>query len=168
MKIFHTENEKNKVYVQMNDLIYLNETDIPIPASIFIKVFSGITIVTDENRFDFVEFEKQEEIEFFRGLDWIIDYDEYITLSDDELEARAQQICSQMGKIATQFNGMSEEARRNNIHLKQDYELKEYMLLYCSEIYALRNGKVSMPLPNFVPNPYEKPTKRKLFRKPKK
>ena len=38
MKVFHTENGKEIVYVQMQDIMYLsNETDIPIPATIFTK-----------------------------------------------------------------------------------------------------------------------------------
>ena len=40
MKLFHTENGKETVYVQMQDLMYLHQSDMPIPASIFTKVFS--------------------------------------------------------------------------------------------------------------------------------
>ena len=52
MKIFNTENGVKKVYVQMNDIMMLNQTDMPIPTSIYEKVFTGI--VDDSNRMDFV------------------------------------------------------------------------------------------------------------------
>ena len=69
MKIFHTENGKEVVYVQMQDIMYLsNETDIPIPVTIFTKVFAGVTIVDDSNRFKFVKFDDEHEVEFFKNL----------------------------------------------------------------------------------------------------
>ena len=49
---------ENAVYVQKNDIAYLNQTDLPIPASIFMKVFgNGIVIIDDSNRFEFEKFE---------------------------------------------------------------------------------------------------------------
>ena len=73
MKIF----KDNSVYVQKNDMVYLNQTDIPIPASIFMKVFgNGITIIDERNRYEFVKFEAPEEVEFFQNQDWIVDYNE--------------------------------------------------------------------------------------------
>ena len=54
MKIFVND----KVYVQKNDLAYLmrGAGDISIPISIINKVFGDIFIVTDENRYEFIEF----------------------------------------------------------------------------------------------------------------
>ena len=40
MKLFHTENGKETVYVQMEDMMRLNQSSIPIPVSIFEKVFT--------------------------------------------------------------------------------------------------------------------------------
>ena len=63
-----------KVYVQKNDIAYLNQTDLPIPASIFMKVYgNGIVIIDDRNRYEFIEFTAPKEIEFFKKLDWMID-----------------------------------------------------------------------------------------------
>lgn len=78
MKVFHTENGKEAVYVQMQDIMYLsNETDMPIPASIFTKIFTGVTIVTDTNRFEFVKFDDEHEVKFFKDIEFIIDFDQY-------------------------------------------------------------------------------------------
>ena len=66
MKLFHTENGKEKVYVQMQDIMYLNQSDMPIPASIYTKVVTGVTIVDNSNRFDFVSFDEEHEVKFFR------------------------------------------------------------------------------------------------------
>jgi len=56
MKIITSE----AVYVQKNDIGFLNQTDLPIPASIFMKVFgNGVTIIDNSNRFEFVKFEEK-------------------------------------------------------------------------------------------------------------
>ena len=65
MKIFRKEDGIEKVYVQMNDMIYVNNLVSSIPATIFIKVFGhGITIIDDSNRFDFVSFDLQQLLLF--------------------------------------------------------------------------------------------------------
>ena len=84
MKLFHTENGKEVVYVQMQDIIYLNQRDLPIPVSIYLKVFKGVTIVNDSNRFDFVRFDEENEVSFFRSLEFVIDYDKYKDLTDEQ------------------------------------------------------------------------------------
>ena len=72
-------------YVQKNDIAFLTQTDRAIPASIFMKVFgNGIVIIDDSNRYEFVEFEAPEEIEFFKSIDWMIDYNEVKDLSEGE------------------------------------------------------------------------------------
>jgi hypothetical protein len=56
MKLFHTENGKETVYVQMEDMMRLNQSSIPIPVSIFEKVFTpGIIYVNSSNRFNSVQ-----------------------------------------------------------------------------------------------------------------
>lgn len=58
------------VYVQMNDIAYLNSLDLPIPASIYMKAFGmgGIAIINDMNRYDFIKFEEKSEIQYFKIL----------------------------------------------------------------------------------------------------
>ena len=60
----------NSVYVQKNDFVYLNESDLSIPVSIFMKVFGkGVTIINDGNRYDFIKFDEESEIEYFKAID---------------------------------------------------------------------------------------------------
>ena len=165
MKLFHTENGKEAVYVQMQDIMYLsNETDMPIPATIFEKVFSGVTIVTDANRFDFVKFEEEHEIEFFRELDFVIDFDQYKDLTDEQLEEEAQKLGTKANDIAEKWNAMTEDERRKNGSLYGEHRNIGYMINFLSEIYAVKHRKRSMPFPDFVKLP-EKPKKSFFKRK---
>lgn len=101
MKLFHTENGKETVYVQLQDIVQLNQSNIPIPASIYTKVFSAsVTIVNDSNRFNFVKFTEKHEVIFFKELDFIIDYDQYKNFTDEQLEEEGQKLVKKKNEIA--------------------------------------------------------------------
>ena len=103
----------DSAYVQKNDISYLNSSDLPIPASIFMKVFgNGVTIINDSNRYDFVKFDEESEIEYFKDLDWMIDYNQVKDLSEDEMIKLAESIGEERDGIANSFNSMSEEERK--------------------------------------------------------
>ena len=153
MKLFHTENGKETVYVQMQDIMQLNQSDMPIPESIYTKVFTGITIVNDSNRFDFVSFDEAHEVKFFRELEFIIDYDQYKELTDEQLGEKGQKLVMKANEIAEKWNSMSSDEREQNSNLFQEHENIEYMLNFLSEIYAIKHGKRSMPFPDFVKLP---------------
>ena len=167
MKVFHTENGKEAVYVQMQDIMYLsNETDTPIPTTIFTKVFTGVTIVNDSNRFEFVRFDEEHEVKFFRDLEFIIDFDQYKALSDEQLEDEAQKFGAKANEIAKKWNGMTKEERKQNGSLYDTHRNLGYMINFLSEIYAIKHGKRTMPFPDFVKMP-EKPKKKPFFKRKK-
>lgn len=165
MKLFHTENGKEVVYVQMQDIMHLNQSDLPIPASIYTKVFTGVTIVNDSNRFDFVRFDEEHEVRFFRDLEFVIDYDKYKDLTDEHLEEEGQKLAVKANEIAEKWNNMSEEERKQNSNLLQEHENLGYMLNFLSEIYAVKHRKRKMPFPEFVQVPKAK--RKPFFRKNK-
>ena len=150
MKLFHTENGKEVVYVQMQDIMHLNQSDLPIPASIYIKVFTGITIVDDSNRFDFVRFDEEHEVSFFRDLEFVIDYEKYKDLTDEQLKEEGKKLAVKANEIAEKWNNMSEEERKQNTNLLQEHKNLGYMLNFLSEIYAVKHHKKKMPFPEFV------------------
>ena len=153
MKLFHTENGKEVVYVQMQDIMHLNQSDLPIPASIYTKVFTGVTIVDDSNRFDFVRFDEEHEVSFFRDLEFVIDYDKYKDLTDEQLEEESKKLVVKANEIAKKWNDMSKGKRKQNTNLLQEHENIGYMLNFLSEIYAIKHRKRKMPFPEFVQVP---------------
>lgn len=161
MKLFHTENGREVVYVQMEDIAHLNNTDLPIPASIFTKVFKGVTIVNDSNRFNFVRFDEEHEVKFFKELEFVIDYDKYKDLTDEQIEEKGQEFANKANEIASKWNSMTSEEKQQNKNLLEEYDNLKYMMLFLSEIYAVKHGKRSMPFPEFVKT--SKKPKKKLF-----
>lgn len=166
MKLFHTENGKEAVYVQMQDIMHLNHSDMPIPASIYTKVYTGVVIVDNSNRFNFVKFDEEHEVKFFKELEFVIDYDQYKDLTDEQLKEEYQKLAIKANGIAEKLNAMTPDEIEQNRHLLLEYENLEYMLNFLSEIYAIKHGKREMPFPEFVEMP--KKRKKKLFFKKKK
>ena len=151
MKLFHTENGKEVVYVQMQDIMHLiNQSDLSVPVSIYTKVFTGVTIVNDSNRFDFVRFDEEHEVSFFRDLEFVIDYAKYKDLTDEQLEEEGQKLAVKANEVAKKWNNMSEEEREQNTNLLQEHENLGYMLNFLNEIYAVKHHKREMPFPEFV------------------
>lgn len=144
MKVF----KNDSVYVQNNDLAYLNSTDLGIPASIYMKyIGNGKTITNDNNRYDFIKFDEDSEIEFFKGLDWIIDYNEVKDLSEDEIIKISESIGKEHEEIATSFNSMSrkEQQQHNDLITKCDFlEFKFYSII---DFLWFKQGHISMELP---------------------
>ena len=148
---------KDVAYVQNNDIARLMHSSSMIPASLFDSLFStGCFIVVDENRYDFVEFRNEEDIEFFEGIDWIVDYDELNKLSDEQLEELGNKIVNEQNNIADAYNFMTQFERKKNQHLIEKYEKLEHQLNSISAFALFRRGKIEMTLPEeIIPNKAE-------------
>ena len=48
-------------------------------------VFGDVFIVTDDNRYEFVEFSNPEDVEFFKSCDWIINYHDFDEMAEEEI-----------------------------------------------------------------------------------
>lgn len=165
---------KDAVHVQMNDLMFLHQTDLPIPCSIFLKVFGqGTVIVNDSNRYDFVKFEDEAEIEYFKNLDWIIDYNSVKELDKENINQLVAQIVDEEQKIADKFNNLPENEKVDNFDMVARYEQLEYKQYNLKKFMSFKQGKISMELPESIEYPTDyKPTiknaiKQFIKRKPK-
>ena len=147
MKIF----ANNKVYVQKNDLAYFmrGAEGISIPSSIINKVFSKVFIVTNENRYEFIEFSSREEIEFFKNCDWMVDYNLFDGMTEEEIVEYGCQVNEERNKIATSFNELSEEEREKQyIQVSTKIELLEFKMWSVRDILWHKQGHLKFSLPN--------------------
>lgn len=148
MKIFNKENEKEKAYVQLNDIMELIQTNNPIPASIIDKVFGReMIIVDDENRDNFVEFDDPTEIEFLRSIEWIIDYKKYRDLTKDELELLIKENIKDSNEIATKYNTLSYEEKLKDLDLHQKYNALRLKDEDLKKLYSMKKGEYQPPFP---------------------
>ena len=146
MKIF----VNNKVYVQKNDLAYfLRGTEgISIPSSIIDKIFGQVFIVTDENRYEFVEFTSPKEIKFFEKCDWIVDYNLFDSMTEEEIVEYGCQINTERNKVANSFNELSEgEKEKQYIQVSTKIELLEFKMWAVRDILWHKQGRLKFSLP---------------------
>lgn len=163
MKIFKNEDGKEVVYVQMQDMGFLNSIDDPIPASIYIQVFgNGVTVIGENNRFDYVRFEQENEVEFFRDLEAVVNYEEFANLSLEEIEKKANELGEKISSIVDTYNSMPQEERRKNAKLLEDFEKLKYRCQWIATIYSAKYNNEKLPMPS------EPVKKKKLFEKRKK
>lgn len=148
MKIFRKENDKEVVYVQLQDIGFLKLLNTPIPDSINKKIFDEGIIIGNHNYFNYICFDEEEEINFFRDIDAIIDYDEYINLDFDELEEKAHEIAKNIINLVNNLNYMSIDARKNNSKMLEYFEKLEYMFLCISMLYTSKLNNETLSIPN--------------------
>lgn len=155
----------NAAYVQKNDIAYLNSSDLPIPASIFMKVFgNSATIIDDRNRYDFVKFEDADEINFFKNIDWMIDYNEVKDKTEEELISLGQSIAAEKNDIAKKFNAMKEKDKRKNMKMVLNCELLDFKMYSLRDIIFFKRGELSITLPQEISED-NKSMKKRGFRK---
>ena len=153
MKIFHEENGRNVVYVQVNDILFIvtNLGDMPIPASICCKVFcNDAAAVTCSNHFAFIRFDTDSEISFFKELDFIIDYDDYKNLSKEQLEKDYEKVVADYNNSAKKWSKMSNEEKVKNTELQFFIKKMKHMAYLIEEIYYLKHNPKAWYFPDFV------------------
>ena len=52
----------------------------------------GIIYVNNSNRFNFVKFDEEHEVDFFREIEFILDYDQYKDLTDEQLDKEGREL----------------------------------------------------------------------------
>jgi len=142
MKIFNIEKENGEIYVQINDILFLTNLEINFPKTIDKEMLNELELLTEEIKNKFIKFNRKEEIEFFKNAEYIIDYNEYINLSDEQLEAKAQQI---FGEVIT----------IDDKH-KEIYKTKKHMIKNLVEIYKIKKGLSTIELPDITSKKYIK------------
>lgn len=153
MKLFRN----NKVYVQMNDVMFAMNHSNAIPLVIINQIFTGVVIVTNDNENDFVSFDDKAAIDYFRKLDFILDYDDYKDLSIEKLDAKAEIILKKIKDIVNKYNSLSSKKIRENQELINEYEKLEYVINYLGEIRGIKIGTNHMDIPGEIVN--DKPAK---------
>ena len=141
----------NAVYIQNKDIIYLSRINVPVPSSLFNQIYNNdIVIIDDLNGNGFVKLDKDSEIQFFKSLDWIVDYQNVKDLNIDDFKKLKQKIINEKNQIANQYNSMSDKERKENINIVNRFDLLEYKLHSLKEILNYKLGQLDIKMPKEV------------------
>lgn len=147
MKIFNTENGKEKVYIQVSDFITLTKVDRPIPASIYLKAMN-YKFKSNNDKYNFIEYTEPEEIEFFKSFDYIVDYKEVKNKNIKELQELAKIANDDANEIAELWNELTDDEKALNKGFTNKYTLLHHKI----QDYAFvlwnkqRHIKLNMPI----------------------
>lgn len=151
MKIITT----NKAYVQKNDIMFLIQVDLSIPVSIFSKINkNGMFVVNDFNRYDFIEFNDDYEIEFFKNISWMVDYNEMKNLSEEEIINLGEEAVSEKAEIASRFNSLSEDEKENNSEMLKECNLLDFKIYSLRDILWYKQGLLKLKFPTELKKEY--------------
>ena len=165
MEILNVENGKEKLYIQKRDIAYFNGTNYTIPTFLYLKMLNRVIQITDYNQDEFIIFEEPEHIEFFKNINYILDWNEYKKMSLTELKSKASETLN-LYKIKTnEYNSMYKELQSSNQHLDKECKNLDYMMNAIEEIYLIKTKPKEINFPQvpssndfkFTPNnlPYE-------------
>lgn len=135
-------------YVQKIDLEFLKYRLHSLPQSISSKIFENSEIdVDDFNKYDFFKFDDVSDIEFFKGIDWIIDYDSIRNLTDIEIKAMGRTYVERLEQITKILYKMTSDNKDYENVLLQ-YKLLHYQITSLNDILDFKSGLLKMTLPN--------------------
>lgn len=146
MKIF----KNNAVYVQKIDLVFLYQLGIEIPNSITMKINENE--LDNRNMHSFLEFNEENEIEFFRNLDWLVNYDEVKDLSEEYILELLNSIKEEKNNKLEEFNEAPDDDFDTNLRLISEYQSLDFKIYNLKEILLLRKSKIHIKLPFEVDN----------------
>ncbi len=151
---------EDAVYLQKEDIAYFNQflntyedkNDIPK----FMRLFRHeIFILTEKNRYDFVEFRNKEEIEYIKTIEWIIDYNNTKDMTIEQITEYCQQILKERYRIADEYIAMSEEEKIENRTMAIQCAIYEYVINSLASMVYFKMGDIKMKLPKKVRYPKE-------------
>ena len=91
-------------------------TNKGVPLSI-LDVTTKRSFIKYDNK-DFIKFTKKEDIDFLRESDWIVDYSEYIKMSEEDILEEINKVDQEGKELNDYFASLSEEKREIKIGVK--------------------------------------------------
>lgn len=151
---------RDAIYLQKEDLAYFNQIfDRYFKAEtkpVFMKMSTlQDSTLNEENRYDFIEFRKKEEMEYIKKIDWIIDYEDVKSKNIQEINDLSQNILRQRENVANTYNAMSVKKRGENQDMPLKCDLYNYVLQSLANIIYFKRGDIIMNLPKNIHYPKE-------------
>lgn len=148
MKIINNDS----VLVQNRDLAYLTHYNGDMPASIFIKICGeDVAFIDSSNINEFVKFDSEEEIDFFKYSDWILDYNLYNFKSVEELYAVAEKMIDEINHLTSIYNRMSGEEQEKSSIMIEQMNLMIFEVQSIRELIKIKQGNNNVVLSKLIP-----------------
>lgn len=142
-------------YIQREDLVFMIHSgllDYDFLKSIIEKMAIVQKIsINNSNRFEFVKFTDPKDVEFLKGITFLVEYDELKDLSLEEMYSLGEEILRTRNEKAERFNRMSTTLREQNKRLIEEIlNLDNKIRSLTSTIYFIKSsGKMPFGIRKF-------------------
>lgn len=148
LKINVDENLKYTILVQKIDIKKLVEFKIKAPDSIFYPFNSGEEKISEDNKYDFVEYDNPILIEFFLNQDWLLNYDTFRHFSHAELEIVKSSLSLEIEDLEDLMREVSEQLKESKEVFNVMINKKRYMIDSILYLERIKNGEISIKFPS--------------------
>lgn len=137
MKVF----KDGKLYVNKNDLLILRKLQYQVPESVLGGRESNLILLGIEKDV-FLEFSDERDIEFFKKIDWIVDYDSVRDLDLEVLKKLMVNTKSTMNMLRARLDSMGN--LNDNLMDVIRFDMLKQMLLSLESVYESRVTKTEL------------------------
>lgn len=137
MKVF----KDGKLYVNKNDLLILRKSQYQVPESVFGGRESNLILLGIEKDV-FLEFSDEKDIDFFKKIDWIVDYDSVRDLDLKVLKKLIVNTKSTMNMLRARLDSMGN--LNDNLIDVIRFDMLKQMLLSLESVYESRVTKTEL------------------------
>lgn len=142
------------VYVQKIDLEFLKYRLHSLPQTISSKIFENNKLdVDDFDKYDFFKFEDKNDIEFFKGIDWLIDYNSIKDLPTEEITKSGRDCVEKREQITKKLYGRASAEEYDELLLQ--YVLINNKIKSLNDIIDFKLGLLKIKLPDGIDYPEE-------------
>ena len=131
------------IYIQKKDLIYLCYYNSDIPYSILLKI-NNILINNKNNINEFIKFDEEKELEYFKKIDWILDFNEIKDLNNIEIENFKENILSESETLLKKIKQMTFKEQTQDMNLNIKWILYNYKYNSLNEINIAKEEKLKI------------------------
>lgn len=137
----------NALYVQKVDIDFLKYRLHSLPQFISSKIYENSELdIADFNKYDFFKLEDKNDIDFFKSVDWLFEYNFVKDLTTEEITEIGRQYVEKREQIAKKLYSVTDDIEYKNILLQ--YTLTNYQIASLNDIIDFKLGLLKMNLPD--------------------
>jgi hypothetical protein len=94
-------------------------------------------------------FRERDSIEWIMAQEWLVDFDEYASMSADEIKAIYDKLVMERAKKIDDFNRRSDFYRTNHIgEARRRFDLLSHRIRSLEDMYKYRKSELQLVLPS--------------------
>ena len=139
----------NVAYVQKIDIGNISTYDMPMPSSIFLMAIGENYNLNDKLGSEFVKFTDPKDVDFFKNVEWILDYNEVINIDEEDIVLLIQELILKREKMVNGYDFNSIESIKN-LNLSRECNKIDLLIESLNYVLKVKKKTVNFEMPDNV------------------